>query len=186
VKNADLQENELMVNIIVVTTIQFAQVIIRVERELRMLLNDFTEKINAFNKVVGDEDAIVVIPVEGPSISGHACVEVDFVSAGFDWDKGKIFLNTTIPLKKAVVPNGLSVFEYEYLSSARRNGFKYICRHPSGMVIISKEIPKRTPRGWNYNKSMSETTKLFNHGLTKLTWENGGVMSIKSLLDGDM
>jgi hypothetical protein len=149
-----------------------------------MELKLFAEKINLYAALEEkDEHTCVAIPTEDPSVGERSCVGIEMVYSGFDWDTGKIFLVPKEPLKRAYHKSGLTCFEYEYLTNAVQNGFKYICRHPSGMIIISKEIPHRTPRGWKYDKTVSETTMLFRYGLEKLTWENGGVMYIKSLFE---
>lgn len=148
-----------------------------------MELKLFAEKINLYTALEAkDEHTRVVVPTEDPSVGAKSCVEIDMVYGGFDWDTGKIFLSTKEPVIKAYKSNGLSHFEYEFLKAAIANGYKYICRHPNGNVIISKSIPQRTPRGWSYDKKNSEVTSLFKHSLKKLTWENDGVNSISAIL----
>lgn len=149
-----------------------------------MELKSFAEKINLYAVLDKEHDnTCVVVPIDEVSIGGQSCVEVDMVYGGFDWDAGKIFLSTKEPLIKAYKANGLSHFEDEYLKTAMHNGYKYICRYPNGNILISKSIPQRTARGWSCIKKDSEITSLFKNSFKKLTWENGGVMHIKSLLD---
>lgn len=149
-----------------------------------MKIDQFGTKIQLYKESMDkNSPEEVVIPVVGSTVAIQDNVPVELVYSGIDWDSGKIFLMPKEPLKRAYHKSGLTDFEYEYLTNAVQNGFKYICRHPSGKIIISKEIPKRTPRGWKYDKTVSETTILFRSGLNKLTWENGGVMYTKSLLE---
>ena len=148
-----------------------------------MNLKEFAEKTNLYNSLDSHSNEIqVVIETADTSIGPKSCVEVEMLYSGFDWDEGKIFLVPNEPVRKAQRANGLSIFEYDYLKTAKDNGYKYICRHPNGNIIISKSIPKRTPRGWSYDKKNSEVTSLFKNGLKKLTWENDGVNSISAIL----
>ena len=146
-----------------------------------MDINVFSDKIQMYK--TQDDDKVVVVKVKGSDIGGQDCVPVESISSGFDWDSGKLFIIPKEPLERVKKHSHLTNFEYEFLVRAIQNGYKYICRHPNGNVIISKSIPLRTARSWQYNKSNTEVTSLLKNDLKKLTWENGGVMGINSLLD---
>jgi len=44
------------------------------------------------------DDDEVVIPLEQPSVGGHACVGLKWCSGGIDWDAGRIFIDTEKPV----------------------------------------------------------------------------------------
>jgi len=83
------------------------------------------------------DDWKVVIPVRRiGSIGGTPCVDIELVSAGFDWDAGKIFLNTKEELR-VIDTDEIKALKDEY----KELGWKY--SQISGLKRENKKLKER-------------------------------------------
>ena len=145
-----------------------------------MNINEFNQRVHVHQKTTNqNEPENVYIMVGGSSIGGTPAVGVDCVVRGIDWDHGKIFI---VPSEPLVKKKSYSTVEQDFIVRALERGYKYICRCGNGDIIVSSEIPIRTTRSWKYSKKNSERTSLYRNDFKKLTFENGGVMALSSLL----
>ena len=145
-----------------------------------MNINELNRQTSILQKTTDARDPEgVYIMIEGSAIGGTPAVNVECVVRGFDWDHGKVFI---VPSEKLVKKKSYSTVEQDFIVRAIERGYKYICRCGNGDIIISSEIPTRTNRSWKYSKKNSERTSLYRNDFKKLTFENGGVMALSSLL----
>ncbi len=145
-----------------------------------MDINQFKAKVDLHHPFADKKDTEhVVIQLSEPSIGGSACVAVNDICAGFDWDHGKIFI---IPSEPLVKKNSYTNAEREFIVRAIASGYKYMCRFPNGDILISKHIPTRTTRSWKYDKKCSERTSLYKNDFKKVQFENGGVFALSCLI----
>lgn len=145
-----------------------------------MNINEFGHRIDLYQRLADkNEPETVCIMIDGSAIGGTPFVGIQSVVNGFDWDHGKIFIVPTEPLVKK---KSYSTVEQDFIVRALERGYKYICRCGNGDIIVSEDIPIRTARSWQYNKRTSERTSLYRNDFKKLTFENGGVMALSSLL----
>lgn len=145
-----------------------------------MNINELDRQASILQKTTDARDPEgVYIMIEGSAIGGTPAVGVECVVRGIDWDHGKVFI---VPSEKLVKKKSYSTIEQDFIVRAIERGYKYICRCANGDIIISSEIPTRTNRSWKYSKKNSERTSLYRNDFKKLTFENGGVMALSSLL----
>lgn len=65
--------------------------------ELRSILNKMYEHSSK------NDDLIIGILTNDPSIGSRSYVTVNHVSKGFDWESGKLMVSTSQPVKKVTV-----------------------------------------------------------------------------------